>query len=176
MAHVKNNSGNNEWYTPPLWLDLARTVLGGEFDLDPASSEVANTNVRAAHFYTAEQDGLKEPWVAERLWMNPPYSRDLFPRFAHKLVQEVNAGNVRKAAVLTNNGTESEAGQLLLKHASLVLFPDRRIKFLGPDGKVVKTPLQGQMITFFGDNLNVGPLDSGEVRSYGVLLAPAVRY
>ena len=55
-AHVANNSGNNEWYTPAKYIDMARTVMGS-IDTDPASSEIANRTVQAATIYTADDDG-----------------------------------------------------------------------------------------------------------------------
>ena len=61
VAHVAHNSGNNEWYTPLLFLDKARQVLG-QIDLDPCSSLVAQENVKASKFYTKEDDGLSKEW------------------------------------------------------------------------------------------------------------------
>ena len=46
-AHVAQNSGNNEWYTPARFVELARSVMGG-IDTDPASSAIANRTVQAA--------------------------------------------------------------------------------------------------------------------------------
>src|SRR5690348_1055042 len=58
---VTLNTGENEWYTPGEYLEYAREVLGG-FDLDPASSALANEAVKAAKIYTEADDGLKQAW------------------------------------------------------------------------------------------------------------------
>jgi len=165
MTKIPNTSGNNEWYTPGWVLDIARGVLGGEFDLDPASSAIANQTVRAKHFFTQEDDALTKAWTGERVWMNPPYSAGLFPKFIERLIAYHANGRIVSAAVLTNNTTESRAGQLLLEHSDAVLFLNKRIRFLGPDGKPGDSPRFGQMMCFFGEGL-----DYSGLRSYGTLM------
>ena len=44
-THVGKNTGENEWYTPGVFIEDARTVMGC-IDLDPASSDIANERVR----------------------------------------------------------------------------------------------------------------------------------
>lgn len=68
-AHVANNSGNNEWYTPADYIALAREVMGG-IDTDPATSEIANRTVQASQIFTAEDNGLTKQWSAFK-WLNP---------------------------------------------------------------------------------------------------------
>lgn len=160
MVKIPNTSGNNEWYTPPWVLDLARGVLGGEFDLDPASSAIANQTVRATRFFTQEDDALTRAWYGDRVWMNPPYSAGLFPKFANKLIFHRLNEHIESAAVLTNNTTESAAGQLLLGYADAVLFLNKRIRFLGPDGKPGESPRFGQMMCFFGEDLDYSGLSA----------------
>lgn len=63
----------NDWYSPPWVVDAVRAVVG-EFDLDPASCEVANRVVRADRYYTVEDNGLALPWEGQ-VWCNPPHDR-----------------------------------------------------------------------------------------------------
>jgi ParB family chromosome partitioning protein len=143
--HVSKNSGNNEWYTPPAYLEAARRVLG-TIDLDPASSEVANQFVKAGQFYTADDDGLSKEWSG-RVWLNPPYSGDLVGKFIVKLIE---SEEVEAAIVLVNNATETAWFRKLIDASSVVMFTTGRIKYLDRDGHVANTPLQGQAIVLIG--------------------------
>lgn len=146
--HVTNNSGDNEWYTPPEFIEAARLVMGS-IDLDPASSEVANRTVGAERIYTADDDGLTLTW-AGRVWMNPPYEKGLIDRFAEKLRDEVKAGFVTQAVVLVNNATDTRWFATLCEVATMLCFPTGRIRFHKPDGER-GAPLQGQAVIYIGN-------------------------
>ena len=150
-AHVANNSGNNEWYTPPEYVEAARYVMG-DIDLDPASSSVANGIVKAATFYTQDDDGLAYDWCG-RVWMNPPYASHLIGRFVDKLVKHIKQGGVPEACVLVNNATETGWFNELLDAAACACFIRGRVKFLDVEGNPSGAPLQGQVILYVGRNV-----------------------
>lgn len=147
--HVVNNSGNNEWYTPSKYIELARSVLG-TIDLDPASCEYANMTVRAKQFYSAQNNGLDKEWNGN-VWMNPPYEAGLVKQFADKFVQEYEGGRVLQGIVLVNNATETSWFANLVSIAKAVAFPTGRIRYESRTQEM-NSPLQGQAFMYFGEN------------------------
>lgn len=146
--HRAQGTGENEWYTPENYIEAAREVLQ-EFDLDPASSEIANQTVKAKHFYTIEDNGLEKPWFG-KVWMNPPYSQPHIRLFAEKLTQEYQAGNVSEAIALTHNYTDTAWFHTMANACSAICFTRGRIGFLSPEGEKA-APTQGQAFFYFGD-------------------------
>lgn len=149
-AHVANNSGNNEWYTPVDYIQLARSVMGG-IDTDPATSEIANRTVQASTIFTESDNGLSKKWSG-RVWMNPPYAQPLIADFSEAVSAKYEDGEIEQACILVNNGTETQWFQRMLSASSAVCFPKSRIRFVGPDG-VHGAPLQGQAVLYMGENV-----------------------
>lgn len=144
--HVTNNSGEQDWYTPEVYLTAARKVLG-DFDLDPASSDVAQRFVNAKTYFTKDDNGLVQDWRGT-VWMNPPYGSGIVEQFAEKLVDSLSS--IKGAVVLVNNATETRWFQLLANNSNAICFPSGRIKFLDSTGEPKNSPLQGQAFIYFG--------------------------
>jgi ParB family chromosome partitioning protein len=161
-AHVSNNSGENEWYTPECYIESAKLVMGS-IDLDPASSIIANEIVKANKFYTQDEDGLSFDWYGN-VWMNPPYAQPLIFQFISKLIE---SKEINQAIVLVNNGTETQWGQLLLSNSSAVCFHQSRIRFIDKYGNLGQAPLQGQIICYIGSNIDNFV---NEFKQYGTVL------
>ena len=159
--HVINNSGNNEWYTPTNFIESARYVMG-TIDLDPASNEFANKTVKATNYFSKENDGLKQDWYGN-VWLNPPYSQPEIGDFILKITE----GNFNNLILITNNATETKWGNIALSNSNAVCFVNKRISFLDYECNASKTPLQGQMINYYGSSV----LDFiNEFKQYGVCL------
>ena len=160
--HVANNASDNEWYTPKAYIAAARSVMG-DIALDPASHADANKIVKAAHIFTAEDDGLKHEW-AGKVWMNPPYDSALVGKFAEKLASSVESGKVPEAMVLVNNATETKWFVRLAGVTASICFPTGRVKFWHP--RKESAPLQGQAVLYIGKH---GRRFCAEFKRFGIV-------
>lgn len=140
-------TGEMEWYTPALYIEKARRVMGG-IDLDPASCAAAQQIVKATSFYTVEDDGLQQKWHG-RVWLNPPYAGALVASFARKMVESWTAGDLVAAFMLTNSYTEVSWWHALATASNAVCFTRGRIKFESPHGDKC-APTNGQSFFYFG--------------------------
>lgn len=76
-VRAKNNgryNGNGRhWETPPEIFG----PLNAEFDftLDPCATPAT---AKCSSFFTEEENGLAQPWTGHRVFMNPPYGREVY--------------------------------------------------------------------------------------------------
>ena len=144
--HRAIGTGENEWYTPAEYADMARSVMGS-IDLDPASCDEANEAIKADAYYTKEDDGLSKDWHGN-VWCNPPYSRDLMPAFVEKLKDSYASGQVRQAILISHNNTDTAWFHSLASVASAICFPKKRIRFYRGDD--IAAPTNGQAFFYLG--------------------------
>lgn len=69
---VATSSASDNWPTDPAVFARLNEEFG-PFELDVCASD---ENHKCPKYYTAEDDGLKQPWTG-RVWMNPPYGRTI---------------------------------------------------------------------------------------------------
>jgi len=154
LGTIRGTEGTGEFerYTPGFYIEKAREVLGA-IDLDPASSEYAQRTVRAGTYFTVDDDGLSRDWCG-RVWLNPPYHRELAPLFIDKLIEERINGHVSAAVVLTNNSTDTVWFEKAVRHCSAICFTRGRIRFEVPNAGPV-LPTQGQAFFYFGNDRTI---------------------
>lgn len=144
---INQTSEKTEYYTPPE-IKAAAVTLMGRIDLDPASSVAANAHIGANRIWTIGDNGLTKPWVAEKLWMNHPFSRVGNPLWIEKLMVHFQCGDVGEACCITYACTSEKWFQPLLKHPQCFLCP--RTNYRTPDGKILRGVTKGSVVTYLG--------------------------
>ena len=132
-----------DWYTPSAFVEAAREVMG-EIDLDPASHEEANRTVKAARFFTIEDDGLQQAWRG-RVFVNAPGGKygdtrqSNVPLFWRKLVE---SSGVTQAVWIGYSMEQLQTLQQAGAHVTPLDFPfcipNTRIAFIENEAMHVK--------------------------------------
>jgi hypothetical protein len=138
---ILNSSESVEWFTPAPYVEAARNVLGS-IELDPASCTEANAVVKADRWFGEnaaglELNGLQQSWIANTVFLNPPYGHDGQRAWSARLLDFYQRAMVGSAVLLVNAAT-SEKWFHPLWHFP-ICFPDHRIKFDYP--KLRRFPL-----------------------------------
>ncbi|MCK6479426.1 MAG: ParB N-terminal domain-containing protein [Planctomycetes bacterium] len=134
-----------EWFTPPVYIEAAREVLGG-IDLDPASCRAANRIVRATRFFDRKADGLRHDWPG-RVWLNPPYG-GLAGTFALRALDQYRKG-ITKAAILMLSTRFVERGWFVPFWDHPMCVHRTRIEFVLPSGETSENA-HGTLFVYLG--------------------------
>jgi site-specific DNA-methyltransferase (adenine-specific) len=115
-----------QWYTPPERF-AEWNAQYGPFDLDPCATA---DNAKCAHYFTREQDGLKQRWFG-RVFLNPPFGRlDLW---LQKAWESVASGDAELVVCLLPARTETGYWHDVCALGE-VTFVRGRLKFGGVNG------------------------------------------
>ena len=143
------SSGDNEWYTPPEYINLARQVLG-DIDLDPASSDLAQQTVQARRFFTQTSNGLAQRWHG-RVWLNPPFDESSI--WSDALTLRYEAGQVNEAILLVKVAFGYQWFNNLWASYPICIAWER-ISFIRSDGSVIGPHKIGSAFFYFGPNVS----------------------
>lgn len=146
--HGLKESRDDENYTPAyVWIKALRCFGADKVDLDPCSNSKENPNVPARRVYTIEDDGLSKDWVANTLWLNPPYSHSKL--WTQKLVSEYECGNTKQAIALVKGDFSTRWFQPLLAYP--ICLVNHRIAFLNPRNKGNSAKFSSAIVYLGGD-------------------------
>ena len=118
----KFESATVEWPTPQELFDELNAEFG--FTTDVAAT---NDNAKCAHYYTQEQDGLKQDWRGV-CWMNPPYGRAI-GKWVEKAYREACQGAL--VVGLLPARTDTKWFHDFIYHKAQIRFLRGHLKFSG---------------------------------------------
>lgn len=88
------SSKSPEWSTPSDFFQTYDSIY--HFDLDPACT---HANAKCEKHYTIAEDGLSQNWGGCRVWLNPPYGREI-GKWVQKAYQEGQKDNTLVVCLL----------------------------------------------------------------------------
>lgn len=119
-------SNSNEWYTPKSLFNQIQKELNINFDLDPCATEIS---AKCDKYYTKEDDGLNKSWQGHKVFINPPYSRNLQPAFIRKAYEESRKDNTICVLLIPARTDTKIFHDIIFPNASSIYFIKGRIKF-----------------------------------------------
>ncbi len=126
LMQIMASSERTDWATPQAWFDYLH--LEFKFSLDPCCT---HANAKCPRRYTPAEDGLAQSWAEERVFMNPPYGREL-PRWLKKAYEAARDHGALVVCFVPAR-VDTEWWHRYAAKASEIRFPVGRVKFTGAE-------------------------------------------
>ena len=151
---VHFSSATDEWPTPQFLFEAMHAEF--KFTLDPCATPA---NAKCPRYYTRIEDGLRQDWSNERVWMNPPFGK-FIPRWVAKAHATAQAGGLVVALLPARPDTAWWHYYVL--RAAEIRFLRGRLKF---EGARYPAPFPSAIVVFrpalpvvTGVSVKAGPL------------------
>ena len=121
---VHYSSKTNEWSTPQAFFDELNKEFN--FTLDPCAT---SENAKCTKYFTVEDDGLKQDWSNDIVFMNPPYGRDI--KYWIKKAYEESLNGATVVCLIPSRTDTAYWHNYIFGKADDIRFIKGRLKFGG---------------------------------------------
>jgi site-specific DNA-methyltransferase (adenine-specific) len=118
------SSKSNEWSTPQSLFDQLNDEFN--FTLDPCAT---HGNAKCLKYYTINENGLKQNWSNERVFMNPPYGYETEKWLSKAYEESLNGATV--VCLIPARTDTAVWHDIIFKNAKQIRFVRGKIKFGG---------------------------------------------
>lgn len=139
---VMFSSKDNSWGTPQYLFDELNKEF--EFTLDPCAND---NNFKCKKYYTKEDDGLNKNWIAETVFCNPPYGREI-KKWVKKCYEESRDSDTTVVMLIPARTDTSYFHEYIYGKAE-IRFIRGRLKFTDNKGKIRDAAPFPSMIVVF---------------------------
>ena len=135
------SSKNSEWETPQdLFDELDREH---NFTLDPCCTE---KTAKCKKYYTPKENELMQNWTGERVFVNPPYGREI-GKWVEKSYKEAKKGCVVVMLIPARTDTRW-FHNWIYPYKAEIKFLKGRVKFLESGKQKDAAPFPSMIVTF----------------------------
>lgn len=118
------SSKSNEWATPQSLFDSLNSEFN--FTLDPCSTK---ENHKCERYFTLDEDGLKQDWSKDIVFMNPPYGYQTVDWISKAYTESLKGATV--VCLIPARTDTSYWHDIIFKHSKQIRFIRGKIKFGG---------------------------------------------
>lgn len=122
-TNVHFMSKQDNWETPQDFFDLLDAEFS--FTLDPCALP---SSAKCSRYFTPEDDGLAQDWGGERVFMNPPYGREI-GHWIEKACIESQKPNTLVVGLIPSRTDTRYWHRYIMGRATEIRFIKGRLKF-----------------------------------------------